>query len=70
MTSTAAAAKIDDIRAGLTDRDAENNDLVSIVRDLEDGYPLADVRAAAGRLVLGDYDAEQQIKAIVAAIAA
>jgi hypothetical protein len=42
--------------------------LVSIVRDLHDGYPLADVRAAAAQLSLADYDAQRSIRAIVAGI--
>jgi hypothetical protein len=68
MTRTEALDRIDTLREALNDRDAENGLLVSIIRDLWDEYPIADAKDAARRLLLSDYEAEQQIKVIVAAI--
>lgn len=71
MTRVEALDLIDAIRAGLTlHEDHEAPALVSIIRDLWDGYPVADAKAAAARLLIGDYDAERRIKAIVAALPA
>lgn len=67
---TAALDEIDTIREALTHEDRNTGALVSIVRDLWDGHPVADVKAAADRLLIGDYDAERRIKAIVAALPA
>jgi len=68
MTRSEALDQIDAIRANLTRVDSEDNNLVSIIRDLWDGYPLADAQTAAKRLLIGDYPAEQAIKAIVAKV--
>jgi hypothetical protein len=73
ITREEALALIDDIRDGLPQPEPQpldggdhcNRVLVSIIRDLADGYPLADVFAAAARLRLTDYAAEMKIKHIV-----
>lgn len=70
MDRESAIKAIDDIREGLSHRDANTGLLVAIVRDLWDGYPLADAREAAKSLRLDDYAAERRIKAIVAALPA
>ena len=62
-------SQIDGIRDGLTsDHDRDDRALVSIIRDLWDGYPLSDAVAAARSLDLHDYAARRQITAILAAI--
>ncbi len=67
FTRGEALDQIDAVRATLTHADAQMPALICIIRDLWDGYPLADALADAHRLLLGDYPAEQRIKAIVAA---
>lgn len=68
MNRLEAEKQIQEIRDTLSYDDAESPMLVEIVRDLWDGYPLADVQGAAKQLILGDYDAEKKIKAIVAQV--
>lgn len=67
-TKTEVLARIDKIRETLSATDRNNGTLVSVIRDLWDGGDPSEIKDAARRLTLSDYDAEQQIKTMVAGL--
>lgn len=63
-----ASLKINEIRSRLSYQDSENNVLVALIRDLWDGYPIADAQGLARTLRLSDVDSEREIKRVVESI--